>query len=69
MCLFIPCAQGVGVHLLLSVAFDVGFMLLAEFCPAVATVLDGLGTMGTGGNAISTAYRYSVVTLCLTYWV
>ena len=26
----------------------------AVLCPAVATVLDGLGTMGTGASAIST---------------
>ena len=30
------------------------FMDVAEFCPAVATVLEGFSTIGTGASAIST---------------
>lgn len=53
-CLFIPGAQGIGVSMLIGVGFSVAAMVAAVLCPAVATVLDGLGTMGTGASAIST---------------
>ena len=53
-CLFIPGAQGIGVSMLIGVGFSVAAMVAAVLCPGVATVLDGLGTMGTGASAIST---------------
>ena len=54
ICMFIPGAQLVGLSLFMGALFSAEFMLLAEFCPAVSTVLDGLGTIGTGASAIST---------------
>ena len=51
---FIPCAQGVGIQMIIGAVMGAISLAVAEANPGAGKVLGGLGTISVGASAIST---------------